>query len=136
MLHALRPEAFLGSAMSTTAAVADYLRLEMGYEPAEQVRILFLGSGNRLIADEVLFRGTIDSAPIHARPIVHRALDLCATALIIVHNHPSGDASPSQADLQETHELRAALRAVDVVVHDHIIVARSGWTSLRARGLM
>lgn len=134
--HVLREEALAGPAISSGEELASYLRLDMAYEPHELVRVLFLASDNRLLADEVMFRGTIDQAPLFPRAIVHRALDVTAAAIILIHNHPSGRPEPSRADLQGTRDLAAACRLIDIVVHDHIIVARSGWTSLRSRGLM
>lgn len=136
MQHALREQALSGCSISTSAELAAYLRLEIGFEPVEQVRVLFLGSNNCLVADEILFRGTVDTAPLIARPIVHRALNLGAAALILVHNHPSGDPEPSRRDVESTQELSRTLEPLDILVHDHIIVARRGWTSLRKRGLM
>jgi DNA repair protein RadC len=136
ILHVLRSEAIDGTRISSTDEVAAYLRVDMAYEAQELVRILFLGSDNRLIADEVMFRGTIDQAPLFPRAIVHRALDRGAAALILVHNHPSGDAAPSRADLRGTADLVRACELLDIVVHDHIIVGRHGWTSFKSRGLM
>ena len=134
MQHALHAQLVDGQSISTTSELAAYLRLEMGFEPAEQVRVLFLDVGNRLISNEVLFRGTVDAAPLYARPIVHRALDLGAAALILVHNHPSGEPEPSRGDVDATLELGRALAPLDILIHDHVIVARRGWTSQRQRG--
>ena len=136
MRHALHAELVDGQSISTTRELAAYLRLEMGFEPSEQVRVLFLDVGNRLISDELLFRGTVDAAPLYARPIAHRALDLGAAALILVHNHPSGEPEPSRGDVDATRALGRALAPLDILLHDHVIVARRGWTSLRQRGLL
>jgi len=136
MLHALRDEALPDMRIDGTAALARYLRAEMGWRPCEQLRILFLATGNRLLADEVMFEGSIDSAPLLPRPIVHRALDLGASGLVMIHNHPSGDCEPSSADVQATRKLMAVCNPLDIVLHDHLVVARGGWTSLRLKGLM
>lgn len=136
MVHALRDEALLGPQIAGTKELARYLRADMGHRPSEQLRVLFLAVGNRLLADEVMVHGSIDNAPMLPRPIIHRALDLGASGLIMVHNHPSGRPEPSHADLSATSELAAACRPLEIVVHDHLIVARGGWTSLRLKGLL
>jgi DNA repair protein RadC len=136
ILHVLRHEALEGDVLSSTAAVAAYLRVEMAHEPSEQLRVLFLAPGSRLLADEVMFRGTVDSATIFPREIVHRALNLSASSIIMVHNHPSGDPTPSRADVQSTRDVVTSCKALDIQVHDHIIVAKAGWTSFRQQGLM
>jgi DNA repair protein RadC len=136
MLHALRDEVLPGTEIAGTEALARYLRAVMGYGPCEQIRILFLATGNRLLADEMVFQGSIDSAPLLPRPIIYRALELGAIGLIIVHNHPGGSPEPSPADLDATRDLVRAGRPLEIVVHDHLIVARGGWTSLRMMGLM
>lgn len=136
MLHALRGESLSSTRIAGTEALASYLRLDMGYGPSEQLRVLFLATGNRLLADEVLVRGSVDRASMPPRPIVHRALDLGASGLILVHNHPGGNPEPSRADIEATRELVAACRPLEIAVHDHLIVARGGWTSLRMKGLM
>lgn len=136
MRHILREEALPGAHISGTEALARYLRADMGYRPGEQLRVLFLVAANRLVADEVMVQGSIDSAPLLLRPIVHRALDLGASGLIIVHNHPGGSSEPSRADIEATKALVFACRPLDIIVHDHLIVARGGWSSLRAKGLM
>ncbi len=136
MIHILRVEALGGAAISTTPELAAYLRADMAWRPGEQVRILFLAADNRLISDEVMAEGSIDTAPILARPIVHRALDLGAAGLILVHNHPSGNPKPSRADLDVTRMLICVCKPIDIILHDHVIVARGGWTSLRLEGLM
>lgn len=136
MLHVLREEALPGARIGGTEALARYLRADMSHRRDEQIRILFLADGNRLIADEVMVQGTVDSAPLLPRTIVHRALDLGASGLILIHNHPSGSQKPSRADLDATRELVSACRPLDIVIHDHLIVARGGWTSLRLQGLM
>ena len=112
------------------------LRASMAHEAAEQFRILFLDRKNRLLADEVQQKGTVDHAPVYPREVARRALELHATAVILVHNHPSGDPTPSRADIAMTKEVAAATSAVGVIVHDHIVIARHGHVSFRAQGLL
>jgi len=114
----------------------DYLTATMAREPVEQFRTLFLDARNRLIADEVLAQGGPRGVMPDHRLLVRRAVQLHATALIIVHNHPAGDPLPSTDDIEETHAIRTALNSVGVTVHDHLIVARGGITSLRRLGFM
>jgi DNA repair protein RadC len=116
--------------------VIDYCRAAMAFDTTERFRILFLDKKNRLLADEVQQRGTVDHTPVYPREVVKRAIELGATALILVHNHPSGDPTPSRADIAMTNEVVAAAKTVDIVVHDHIVVARSGHASLRNLNLM
>ncbi len=121
---------------SNLEAVLDYCRLAMAYERQEQFRILFLDRKNRLMADEIQQRGTVDQAPVYPREVARRAIELNATAVIMVHNHPSGDPTPSQSDIAITKQVSKALKAVGVTPHDHIVVARDGHASMRAMGLM
>ncbi|MEZ5667474.1 MAG: DNA repair protein RadC [Alphaproteobacteria bacterium] len=116
--------------------VVDYCRRAMADEPTEQFRLLFLDRKNRLIADEVQQRGTIDHTPVYPREVIKRALELGASALILVHNHPSGDPTPSQADIAMTRDIQKAAQAMGVAVHDHLIVGRDGHVSLRGEGHM
>jgi len=116
--------------------VLDYCRATMAYQRVEQFRILFLDTRNRLIADEVQQQGTVNHTPVYPREVVRRALELHATALILVHNHPSGDPTPSKADIQMTLQIRNAAFAVGVRVHDHIVVGRDGHMSFKAEGLI
>jgi DNA repair protein RadC len=125
-----------GPIVSTSDAAIDYLMLEMAHLPIEHVRALFLSTGNRLIADETMMRGTIDNAPIYPRDILKRALELNAASIIAAHNHPSGDPTPSHQDLAATRQLVAAGAALNVAVLDHLILASSGWISLRTEGLI
>jgi DNA repair protein RadC len=136
MLHVARDEALAEPVLAGPAALARYLRLEMAWLPFEQLRILFLAAGNRLVADEVVASGSVDRSPAPPRPILVRALELGASGLILVHNHPGGSPEPSRADIEATRELVGACRPLDIVVHDHLVVARSGWTSLRLLNLM
>jgi DNA repair protein RadC len=136
MLHALEAEAVCGPRIAGTDELAAYLRADLGYQPAEQLRILFLAPDNRLLCDEVVARGSIDTIMMLPRPIVHRALDLGAKGLILVHNHPAGSPEPSRADLSATRELVSVCRPLEIIVHDHLIVAKGGWSSLRLMGLL
>lgn len=122
--------------LANSRAVIDYLTAAMSHLVFEQVRVLFLGSTNKLIADRVVAIGTVDEAPIYPREIVKTALEIGATGLILAHNHPSGDPSPSRADIENTKRLIAACRSFQLVVHDHIVVAAEGWMSMRASGLI
>jgi DNA repair protein RadC len=122
--------------LSSWSALIDYLRAAMGREANEQFRLLFLDRKNALIADEIQARGTVDHTPVYVREVVKRALELGATALILVHNHPSGDPTPSRADIEMTRDIARALSPLGVTVHDHIIIGRGEPASLRALGLI
>lgn len=123
-------------ALSSWNGVLDYLRLAQGFEAREQFRILFLDKKNHLIADEVQGHGTVDHTPVYVREVVKRALELSATAIILVHNHPSGDPTPSRADIDMTKQIIDAARPLGVSVHDHVIVGRHGHASLKAMRLI
>jgi DNA repair protein RadC len=122
--------------LSHWQSVVDYCRIAMAHETIEQFRILFLNNKNKLIADEVQQTGTVNHAPVYPREVIKRALELNATAIIVVHNHPSGDPSPSRDDIQMTNALQDALKPVSVTLHDHLIVGRDGITSFRSQGLL
>jgi DNA repair protein RadC len=122
--------------LSSWDALGDYLHASMAHRRTEEVRILFLNAKNMLIANEALAQGSVDEASIYVRDVLHRAIDLGATALIIVHNHPSGDPTPSQQDIRLTRDLVEAGRHMKVAVHDHVIVGAQGRTSMRAMGLI
>lgn len=113
-----------------------YCRASMAYEKSEQFRILFLNKKNVLIADEVQQQGTVDHTPVYPREVMKRALELGATALIMVHNHPSGDPAPSKADIDMTREVREAGEKLEIVLHDHVIVSKSGNNSFKTMGLL
>ncbi len=113
-----------------------YLTTILAREPIEQFRILFLDTRNRLIADEAQARGTVNHTPVYPREVVKRALELHATALILVHNHPSGDPTPSRADIEMTAEVRSAAAVLGITVHDHLIVGRGSILSFRREGLL
>src|SRR6476620_11479551 len=122
--------------LSSWDALGDYLQAAMAHSAVEEVRILFLNAKNMLIANEALWRGSVDEASVHVREVVARAMALGATAIIIVHNHPSGDPSPSQQDIRLTRDLIDAGRHMKIAIHDHVIVGAQGRTSLRAQGLI
>ncbi|WP_299444181.1 DNA repair protein RadC [uncultured Rhodospira sp.] len=122
--------------LSSWDRLLDYCRAAMAYRDVEQFRILFLDTKNRLIADEPQQKGTLNHTPVYPREVVRRALDLHASALILVHNHPSGDPTPSKADVQMTLQIRNAAHAVGVSLHDHVIVGRDGHVSFKAQGLL
>jgi DNA repair protein RadC len=123
-------------ALSSWAALLDYCTAAMAREPAEQFRVLFLDRKNILIADEVQSRGTIDHTPVYPREIVKRALELSATAIILVHNHPSGDPTPSRADIEMTRDIEKAAKALHITVHDHLVIGRAGHASFKSLGLL
>lgn len=122
--------------LSSWDALQDYLRAAMAHSPVEEVRVLFLNAKNMLIANEAMWRGSVDEASMHVREVMKRAMAHGATAIIIVHNHPSGDPTPSQADVKLTRELVEAGRHMKVAIHDHVIVGTQGQSSLRAMGLI
>jgi DNA repair protein RadC len=122
--------------LSSWDALGDYLHATMAHRRTEEVRILFLNAKNMLIANEALWQGSVDEASVHVREVIARAIALGATALIIVHNHPSGDPSPSSQDIRLTRDLVDAGRHMKVTVHDHVIVGAQGRTSMRAMGLI
>ena len=113
-----------------------YCRIAMGHERVEQFRLLFLDKKNRLIADELQQRGTVDHTPVYPREVVKRALELGASALILVHNHPSGDPTPSKADIQMTREVQDAAEKLGIAVHDHVVIGRGGHNSFKSLGLL
>ena len=118
------------------AELGEYLRAEMGFLPREQFRVLFLNKKNALIANEVLGNGTVDHTPAYPREVIKRAIELSATAIVLVHNHPSGDPTPSRADVEMTKQIVEAGKPLGLVVHDHVVMGRDGHASLRGLGLM
>ena len=121
-------------AISSWSALMDYVRTELQHEKREQFRILFLDRKNQLIADEIMAHGTVDHAPVYTREVARRALELHASALILVHNHPSGDPSPSRADIDMTRQVAAACDALGLTLHDHLIIGKSRELSFRSEG--
>ena len=122
--------------LSSWDALGEYLHAAMAHARVEEVRVLFLNAKNMLIANEALWQGSIDEASVHVREVIARAIALGATAIIIVHNHPSGDPSPSSQDIRLTRDLVEAGRHMKVAVHDHVIIGAQGRTSMRAMGLI
>jgi DNA repair protein RadC len=124
------------AALSSWSAVLDYCRTAQAFAEKEQLRILFLDKRNQLIADEVQQTGTVDHTPVYPREVVKRALELSATAVIIVHNHPSGDPTPSRADIQMTQSIIDIARPLGIEVHDHIIVGKDGHATFKGLRLI
>ncbi|HMT14382.1 MAG TPA: DNA repair protein RadC [Aestuariivirga sp.] len=122
--------------LATWSAIIDYCHAAMAFADREEFRILFLDKKNQLIADEVQSHGTVDHTPVYTREVVKRALELAASAVILVHNHPSGDPTPSMADIDMTKKVMVAGEKLGVLVHDHIIIARKGHVSFRTLGLI
>ncbi len=122
--------------LGSWSSVIDYCRASMAFSQVEQFRILFLDKRNSLIADEVQQTGTVDHTPVYPREVLKRALEVSASAIILVHNHPSGDPTPSQADIRMTREIADIGRPLGVLVHDHIIVGRNGHASLKGLKLI
>tara|TARA_R110001583_G_scaffold195458_1_gene373880 strand:- start:51902 stop:52897 length:996 start_codon:yes stop_codon:yes gene_type:complete len=114
----------------------DYCRVRLGHRKTEELHLLFLDRKNRLIADECHQTGTVDHTPVYPREVIKRALELHASALILVHNHPSGDATPSRGDIDMTRKIIEAAKAMDINVHDHIIISQAGYNSFKTLGLM
>lgn len=117
-------------------ALLDYLHADMAHHVVERFRVLHLDTRNYLIRDEVMSEGTIDQTAVYVRQVIKRALDLGAAAVILVHNHPSGDPSPSRADIDITRAIAAAGKPLGITVHDHLIIGAKGHASLRAQGLL
>jgi DNA repair protein RadC len=135
-LRMIRTGAFGRRKLQNWTAVLDYLRATLAYAPIEHFRILFLDRRNQLIADEEQQRGTVDHTPVYPREVMKRALELGASAIVLVHNHPSGDPTPSAADVEMTRRIVEAGQKLQVTVHDHIIIARGGHASFKALGLL
>ncbi len=122
--------------LSSWSAVLDYCRTAQAFADREQFRVLFLDKRNQLIADELQQIGTVDHTPVYPREVVKRALELSASAIILVHNHPSGDPTPSRADIQMTQQIIAVANPLGISVHDHIIVGKDGHSSLKGLKLV
>jgi DNA repair protein RadC len=135
-LHLLREEARAQPVLNNWDRLVAYLTAALAREPVEQFRVIFLDTRNRLIADEAQARGTVNHTPVYPREVVKRALELGATALILVHNHPSGDPTPSRADVEMTAEVKAAAAALGIVLHDHLIIGNGRHLSFRREGLL
>ena len=122
--------------LASWTELLDYCRAAMAYDGTEQFRILFLDRKNKLIADEVQQRGTVDHTPVYPRQVIKRALELEASAIILVHNHPSGDPTPSRADIDMTKRIIDAAQQLSLTVHDHIIIGHESHASLRSLKLI
>ena len=135
-LRLVRGEVLERPVLGSWSQVLDYCRASMGFEAKEQFRMRFLDKRNQIIADEVQQKGTVDHTPVYVREVVKRALELSATAIVLVHNHPSGDPTPSRADIEMTGEIKAAAMVFGIVLHDHIIIGNGRHVSLRQEGLL
>ena len=122
--------------LASWPSLLDYLRADMAHLTVERVRVLYLNSKNMLIRDEIASEGSLDQAAIYTREIIRRSIDLGAAAIIMVHNHPSGDSAPSRQDITMTREIAEAGKKLGIVVHDHVIVGKDGISSMRSAGLI
>lgn len=134
MTHALRSAALARPVFGNHKALLDYLGADMAHRTKECFRVLHLNSGNMLIGDEIMSEGTVDRSAVYIREILARACEIGSAGLILVHNHPSGDPTPSVADVKITRRIAAAAELMDLRLHDHLIVARSGYASLKRLG--
>ena len=135
-LRLVRAEVMNRPVLDNWDRLMDYLNAVLARERIEQFRVLFLDNRNRLVADEAQARGTVNHTPVYPREVVKRALELQATALILVHNHPSGDPTPSSADLKMTQEVKRAAEALSLLLHDHVVIGNGRWLSFREAGLL
>lgn len=136
LLHCARARIERRSVIANYADLIDYLMLDSSSSMVERVRVLFLDNRHRLIRDEEMFVGTIDATDLHPREILRRALELGASGIVLAHNHPSGDVSPSAADRRMTSELKHACIALRLTLHDHLIVGATGYASFRGLGIL
>ncbi len=134
--RSLQRAALARPAFANLDAVVNYLHASLAHGGTEEFRVLFLNNRNMIIADECCGEGTVNQAPVYPREVVKRALELQATALILVHNHPSGDPAPSQDDIRMTRAIADGARLFGIAVHDHLVIGRQGHTSFRAQGLL
>ncbi|WP_447728426.1 RadC family protein [Sphingomonas koreensis] len=135
-LRLLRGEVAARPVLANWQALLDYLRADMAHHAIERVRVLHMNSRNMLIRDELMQEGSVDEAPVYVREVIRRAIDLSSAAIILVHNHPSGDPAPSRADIELTRNVVEAGKRLGIAVHDHIIIGTEGHSSLRSMGLM
>ncbi len=131
-----REQAMERPVISSWDKLLSYCRIALAEESVEQFHLLFLDRKNKLIADERQGRGTVDHTPVYPREVVKRALELSASAIILVHNHPSGDPTPSRADVQMTRDIVDAAKRLSIQVHDHVIITRAGHASFKSKGLL
>jgi len=136
LLHCLRLPIADRPIISTSQQLLDYLQADMANLITERFRVLFLTSQNELMADDLLWEGTVGEAPAYPREIVKRALETGATGIILIHNHPSGDHQPSRGDIDATRRIAQAALIMGICLHDHIVISRSGWSSFRKLGLL
>ena len=135
-LRLMRDELMDKPVLGSWQALLDYCRAAMAREKTEQFRLLYLNRKNALIADEVQQRGTVDQTAVYPREVVKRALELGATAIIMVHNHPAGDPTPSRGDIDMTNQVKEAGEKLGIVLHDHVVIARGGASSFKSLGLL
>ena len=135
-LRALRTAAIHRPVLSGWQALTDYLHASMAHRMTEEFRVIFLNNRNIMVRDEAMGTGTVNAAPVYPREIVKRALELGASGLVLVHNHPSGDPSPSRDDIQMTKAIVEAGKPLGLTVHDHVVIGKSGHASFRALGLL
>ncbi len=135
-LRLLRAQVAEQPVLGNWQALIDYLQADMAHHVIERVRVLHLNTRNMLIRDELISEGSIDEAAVHVREVIRRAIDLGSAAIILVHNHPSGDPAPSRADIDLTRQIAEAGKRLGITVHDHLIIGATGHVSLRAQGLM
>lgn len=136
MNHILRGRIEQRRVVSNERALLDYLRMAMAFEPIEQFRVLFLNAANELLADEILGIGTVSRVHLYPREVMKRCLEIGATTIILVHNHPAGTAEPSRADRNLTQRMMAAAQPLGITVDDHLVICRYGYVSFRRAGLM
>jgi DNA repair protein RadC len=134
--HLLQEEVASRPVINSWTALLDYCQLVLAHETIEQFRVLFLNSKNKLIADEIQQTGTVNHTPVYPREVMRRALELGASALILVHNHPSGDPTPSKADIDMTRMLSEAARLLNIAIHDHLIIAKGSHYSFKGSMLL
>ncbi len=135
-LRLMKGEVISRPLLSSWTAILEYCRAAMAFETKEQFRILFLDKKNQLIADEVQQEGTVDHTPVYTREVIKRALELSASAIVLVHNHPSGDPTPSIADIDMTRKILDAGSKLGIVLHDHVIIGRQGHASFKGSKLI
>lgn len=135
-LRLVRPKMREGTIISAWSELLDYCTARMAYDETESFRLIYMDRKNRLIADEAQQKGTVDHTPVYPREVAKRALQLNASSAIMVHNHPSGDPTPSRADIDMTRKVQDALGAIGVTLHDHVVVSRGGHISFRTQGLL
>jgi DNA repair protein RadC len=135
-LRLAKAEIMLHPVLSNWDRLIDYLMAQLARERVEQFRVLFLDNRNNLLADEAQAHGTVNHTPVYPREVVKRALELHATALILVHNHPSGDPSPSREDIEMTRQVKQAASALAIALHDHVVIGNGKWVSFHQQGLL